>query len=734
MTRRVHALAFVLPLALATAPAARAEGGMWLPRQMPLLADELRAAGLQVDPAKLSDLLSHPMNAIVSLGGCSASFVSPDGLAVTNHHCVVSHLQYNSTPERNLLTDGFLAATQGEEILASPGARVFVTTAVRDVTGEVLAGLDGVGDRQRHDLVERREKELIAACEEPGGVRCKVVSYFAGLEYELQTQMEIRDVRLVYAPAAGVGNFGGEVDNWMWPRHTGDFGFLRAYVGPDGKGADPSPGNVPYRPRHYLRLAEEDLDPGDLVLVVGYPGRTFRHQTAAETRADQELRMPAGIRHRESLLAILEQAGAGDRAVAIKNASRIRGLANYLKKYRGTLEGFQRGGLLAAREVEERRVRAALAGDAAASASFEAALAELDRHLQRDLATRERDELLEWLLVSSPLLSEATRLHRLALERGEPDAEREPGFQERDLPLFEGRLRRAQAVLEPASDRAGLRHFLLLAAALPAGQRIAPLDAQLRATGAATPEAQVDALLDRLYAGTRLGDLETRLVMFREPLDALLARHDPMIQLAAALWPLHEAVEAREKETWGAHSRLRPEYMRGLLRLHGGKLAPDANGTLRISIGQVEGYVPRDGMRYTPQTTIAGVVEKHTGEQPFVAPARLLAAARGGEHGPYADPNLGTLPVDFLSTAVVTNGSSGSATLDAHGRLCGLAFDGNYEAMGTDYVVMPELTRTIHVDFRYMLWVMDRVDGAGRLLVEMGVEPAFAEEVAAGAP
>jgi hypothetical protein len=734
MTRRVHALALALPLALFTAAAVEAEGGMWLPRQMPLLADELRAAGLQVDPAKLSDLLSHPMNAIVSLGGCSASFVSPDGLLVTNHHCIVSHLQYNSTPERDLLTNGFLARAQGEEILASPGARVFVTTAIRDVTGDVLGGLDGLGDGERHDAIERREKELIAACEAPGGVRCKVAAYFAGLEYELQTQMEIRDVRLVYAPAAGVGNFGGEVDNWMWPRHTGDFGFLRAYVGPDGKAADPSPGNVPYRPQHYLRLAEEDLDPGDLVLVVGYPGRTFRHQTAAETRADEELHMPAGIRHRRALLAILEQAGEGNRAVAIKNASRIRGLANYLKKFQGTLEGFRRGGLLAAREADERRVREALGGDPAALARFDAALAELDRHLQRELASRERDEVLEWLAVASPLLTEAQRLHRLALERGRPDAEREPGFQERDLAVLEGRVRRAQALLEPGSDRAGLRHFLLLAAALPAGQRIAPLDSMLRATGAATPEAQVDALLARLYGGTRLGDLETRLAMFRDTLDTLLARGDTMIELAAALWPVQAEVEAREEEIWGAHSRLRPEYMRGLMRLHDGKLAPDANGTLRVSIGKVEGYVPRDGMRYTPQTTIAGVLEKHTGEPPFVAPARLMQAARERQHGPYADPNLGTLPVDFLSTAVVTNGSSGSATLDAQGRLCGLAFDGNYEAMGTDYVVMPELTRTIHVDLRYMLWVMDRVDGARRLLAEMGVEPSFADAVAAGAP
>ena len=216
-----------------------------MPQQIPEMAARLRALGFRGDPKAFADLSGQPMGAIVSLGGCTASFVSPDGLIVTNHHCVTGGLQFNSTPARNLLKDGYLAKTRGEELPNGPGSRVLVTTSVNEITSAITGNIDAKAtDRERYELIERRVKERIAACEK-SGQRCNVASFFAGLKYFEIAQMEIKDVRLVYAPAEGIGVFGGETDNWRWPRHTGDWSFLRAYVGKDGKPAVFSKDNVP---------------------------------------------------------------------------------------------------------------------------------------------------------------------------------------------------------------------------------------------------------------------------------------------------------------------------------------------------------------------------------------------------------------------------------------------------------------------------------------------------------
>ena len=227
-------------LVLMSGAAAWSDEGMWLPSQLPQLAAELEAAGLEAPPASFADLVGDPMGAIVSLGGCSASFVSPEGLVATNHHCAYGSIQFNSSPERNLLADGFVAATRSDELPAAPGARMYVTLAVTDVTAQILAAQPPNADgAARFAAVEEAEKRLIAGCEQTPGHRCKVAAFHGGAQYLLYDQLEIRDVRLAYAPPSSIGKFGGEIDNWMWPRHTGDFSFLRAYVGRDGRPAAP---------------------------------------------------------------------------------------------------------------------------------------------------------------------------------------------------------------------------------------------------------------------------------------------------------------------------------------------------------------------------------------------------------------------------------------------------------------------------------------------------------------
>ena len=540
------------------AAAAAVAQGMWMPQQVPELAGRLEGSGLELDPASLADLTGFPMGAIVSTGGCSASFVSPEGLIATNHHCVYGYLQYNSSAEQDLLTNGFLASSRAAEIQASPDAKIFVTTRIEDVTAQVLSRLDRMSDLVRAQTIDRRRKDLVASCEKPGGVRCRVDSFFAGTQYLRTTQMEIRDVRLVYAPAQSIGNHGGEIDNWMWPRHTGDFGFLRAYVGPDGRPAAYSADNVPYRPRHWLRVSSADLDEGDFVMLVGYPGTTYRYEIAEETRDRIDFSIPESIRYREALIEILEREGERGRAVAIANASRIRSLANYMKKYQGTLEAFERADFLSRRAEEESRIRALMSNDPELVQRHEEVMAELRSIFARERATRERDTVLAWLYSASPMLTQADTLYELSRERAKKDVERDAAYQERNWSVIRSRIARAQRTMEPGSDRAGLRYILQQAAALPENQRIEAVDAALAATGKATTEEQIEAFLDDLYERTKIADRSFREDLFDDPTAQIVARNDSMIDFAADLRKLVDANKAREKANEGAFARLRP--------------------------------------------------------------------------------------------------------------------------------------------------------------------------------
>ena len=597
----------VIALLALVATSAFAAEGMWMPQQVPQLADELKKMGLKIDPNRFADLTGDPMGAVISLGGCSASFVSPDGLVVTNHHCGFGALQFNSTPQRDLITNGFLAKTREEELPAGPGSRVFVTTNIEDVTTRVTSAVNAkMTDLDREKAIDRATKQLIEECEKPGGVRCRVASFFEGSQYLRTTQMEIRDVRLVYAPALGVGDFGGETDNWMWPRHTGDWSYLRAYVGKDGKPADYSKENVPYHPAHFLRVSSDGMHPGDLVIVAGYPGRTFRYRTAPEVQNMQQYTYPTTIKYATDLNNILREMSKGNKAVEIANAGRIKGNDNVLKNYTGTLTGFGKFGIVNQRQKREAELASYIAAHPDAK-KYAGVLDQMRALEEKDRLTQQRDTVVQWLFRSSPMLSQANTLYRLSIERPKADIDRNQGFQERDWPRISEAVTRAQKSLEPQSDRAGLRYFLLESQKLPAGQRIAPLDDLIAKNGG------VDKFLDWLYGNTRISDLALRKTMQSETSAQLLAHHDSMIDFAAALSPLLLENERRDKELAGAMSRLRPMYMEALRTSSGGRLYPDANGTLRVTFGKIVGYAPKDAVWYNPRTTVSGILQKNTG-------------------------------------------------------------------------------------------------------------------------
>lgn len=693
--------------------------GMWMPQQVPQIAPELKKMGLQLDPAKLADLTGDPLGAVISLGGCTASFVSPDGLIVTNHHCAFGSIQHNSTPQRDLIETGFVARTREEELPAAPGSKAWVTTKIEDVTTRMTEKLTSkMSDVDRAKAIDRREKELTAECEKPGGVRCRVASFFEGAQWLRFTQAEINELKLVYAPPRAIGEFGGEVDNFEWPRHTGDFSMYRAYVN-----------GQPYHPQHWLKVAKDGVNVGDFVMVAGYPGRTYRYKTADEVRNFRDFVYPTSIRYYTDLINILETASKGHKDVEIKNSSRIKGLANSLKNFTSVNEGFGKDRIVEARESREAQLRAAIAANPAL-AKYSTNLEEIAKINAVNAKTRERDTILAWLVSTrvSPMLNQAFTIVRLAGERPKADLERASGYQQRDWDRLALASQRAQTQLDTGSDRAALRYMLVEAAKLPAGQRIEAIDAALAATGAGGTEAQIDALLDKLYANTKVASLDERKLMLGETAAQLKARNDAMLTFASSLLPLVESNEARERGTTGAMARLRPGYMELLRAASGGNLYPDANSTLRLTFGTIEGYSSKDATIYTPQTTLAGVVQKEKGEEPFANPPSLLAAAKDPARvKPYVDPELKDVPVNFLSTCDTTGGNSGSPTLNAKGELVGLLFDGNYESIDADFLFNPAVTRSIHVDTQYMLWVLDAIDGATNIIRELGLEPRIAK-------
>ena len=697
-----------------------------MPQQIPALASKLEALGFTGDASAFADLTGHPMGAIVSLGGCSASFVSADGLIATNHHCVQGSLQYNSKPERNLMEQGFLARTRADELWNGPGSRVFVTVSVRDVTDDIVGKIDPkLSDRARFDAVEKRVKEQTAACEK-GGLRCTVSSFFEGKKWFELCQMEIQDVRLVYAPAAGIGNFGGEIDNWQWPRHTGDFSFYRAYVSPAGKAVVYSKENVPYKPKHWLRISPRGANPGDLVFVAGYPGRTARLSPYSEVKQTVEWSMPRTVKRNTDQIALLEKLSKEDPETAIRVSTRLRGLNNSLTKTKGVVEGMNRGGLLAVREAHEKSLLAWIDADPKRKAEYGDVLSALNTLVADRARTRERDALLSDVLGGmGSIMGSALTIYRLSIERPKTDMERDPEFQERNWSRLREAQDRLQRSLDVKADRVLMTYSLAEVAKLPASQRIDLLDHEM-GLSAGMSEADVgkaiDVFLGKLLAGTRLYQKDMRLACLDMSTAALLATHDTAIQLCAALYPLTEANRDKAKERTGATYRLGPRYAEALLAQSGGAVSPDANGTLRVAYGRVMGVPARDGLLCLPQTTLRGIVEKTTDVSPFNTPQTALAAIqalRAGKMTPYFDMTLNDVPVNFLSTVDTTGGNSGSATLNSKGELVGLLFDGTYDTVASDYLFDPVRTRSIHVDTRYMLWTMAEVDGATNLLNEI---------------
>jgi hypothetical protein len=692
-----------------------ADEGMWEPYELPKLESELRKSGFTKGVSELSNLFEHPMSAIVSLGGCSAAFISPEGLIATNYHCIESSfLQYNSSDKQNLFETGFLARSRDEEKKSAPGGRVYITIESKEITNEVLAGIDdNTESLKRSKLIEDNKKRIIKECENSEEIECRVRTFFSGESYKLEKLFRIKDVRLVYAPPAYVGEFGGEIDNWMYPRHTGDFALLRAYVGKDKSSKEYSKNNIPYKSNSYLKISAKGVNDGDFVMVLGYPGRTNRLLTYNEIEYDVNIGFNESIKFLNQGIKLIEENTDEKSGTKLKYRGRKSGFENYYKKISGQNEGAKNFELLKTEKAKWEEFLTFVEKNASDQEAkyLQELLALIDESLAEDLAQR--------YYGNSTLISMAQRIYRNAAENTKPDSERKPGYQNRDQERLSNSIKRMDFSFDSAVDKAIFLNRLESYKNFSKDLR-RPVFSKELFLDESFDKAQKK--VDQIYSSnftTSTSMLKIKDMSLKE----LNSLNDPLIAFVRAIYEESLKYEEKYEKRNARRQFLKSNFIKLLRKYNNSvnrEIYADANGTLRVTYGNVAGISLRDGSFYKPFTTLEGIAEKHTGVNPFNVGKNLLEKISKKEYGDYFFESVNSVPVNFISTLDITNGNSGSATINSNFELVGLAFDGMIETIIADYKYIPQ-ARTISVDSRYLLWTLDEMEKASNILDEITV-------------
>jgi hypothetical protein len=724
-----------LGASLLSSGTALANEGMWRPDQLPDFQSEFDSMNAEIRAEEWADIKSGPLGSLLDLSGCSAAFVSPDGLVATAFHCIWPHLQFASRDGENLIEDGFYAATQQEERWGGPSGRVRLTLSVKDVTDDVMAGTKKLDGKARATQVADNRKKLVKRCESEVGIHCSVVSFDHGTVYRLTKQREYKDIRVVYSPPRNVGYFGGDSDNWHWPRHSADFAFIRVYATPSNQPTGHQLGNVPYHPAVYLPVAKGP-SPGDFVLVAGYPARTFRWLTAAEIDYAQNEDYPRRVETNLEVLHILRQSADRYRDVGQKVQGRVLSLNNQTQYLEGNLDAFRKLHAVSQKWAFEKDLSQWIIADGERAERFGNTLDQIHALHAEQTATDGRNHVAREMRRHTLMYNVSLRLYKLSKEARKKDADRQSGYQNRDRPEFAEWLDTIDAEYDWRVDQQVLRYFLLRALSLPEGLRIPEMDAwfaSLPHTG--TVEQRIDKELERLYIhNIELTDADKRRSLMDTSPWFLESSGNPWFNLAARMHPFYERQRDNEEARSGDWREARAQYITALKefipaarprfargQILQGLYYSDANRTLRVTFGKVDGYFPRDGLIAAPRSRLEGILEKH-GPGDYDTHPPLLQAIRDRDYGNYADPTLDSVSVNFLSTVDTSLGNSGSPTINDKGEWVGILFDGNYESMSGDWLFEERLTRSIHTDSSYVLWYLDAVEGATSLLKELGFE------------
>jgi hypothetical protein len=694
-----------------------AQEGMWLLSQINQL--DLNKKGLQIavadvyskDKASISD-------AIVQLGGGTASFVSKDGLLITNHHVAYTALQRASSVNSDYLVNGFLATNRNDEIKA-PGYRARLLTEMKDVTEEILDAAKGINDptEKNKKINEKIAKMTDAISKDKDDIEASVAQMYNGRQYMLFVHKVFKDIRIVYAPPSSIGNYGGETDNWMWPRHTGDFSFMRVYCAPDGSGKEYAAGNVPYHPKVWLKVAKDFLKDGDFNFIIGYPGQTTRYRSSTSVYWNEHYNYPFAIKNFREIIDLCDQLTKDNHEGQLKVASLKKGLANAMKNYQGKVDGMKKTHFYEKKlEFEKEFVKWANSQPGTRAKYADILVKEKNEYKVLE-ATKDRDNVFGILQgLSGTPLSLAQQIIYFAQEREKPEGDRDPGFSEKAVDqTIEGLDDAFSNYFEPV-DKALMVRTLKMAETLQGSQRITGLEYIL-----SNDAKSVEQFVDEAFKSSKITDINYVKTLFKKSTKELQALNDPFIDLAFSIDPMATEIQNTTRTFGDNVTELRKVYLDGLFEWKGMGMYPDANGTKRLTWGKVKGYRPADAVWYDPFTTLEGVVEKNTGEEPFDAPASLVDLYNKKDFGRWANPAMKDVPVAWLNQCDITGGNSGSPVLNAKGEICGVAFDGNYESMISDWQYDYALQRCISVDIHYVMFITEKVGKAGFLLEEIGV-------------
>jgi len=691
--------------------------GMWLPHLLKLLNEkEMKSMGMKISAEDIYSVNKGSLkDAIVHFGGfCTSEIISPDGLLLTNHHCGYGAIQSHSSVENNLIKNGFWAKNHTEEL---PNEGLFATFIdyIDDVTSKVLVGVtDQMSATERQSMVDKNLAEVRKTYKLESYQEVIIRPFFDGNQYFAFVTTIYKDVRLVGTPPEFIGKFGSDTDNWIWPRHTGDFSLFRIYAGKDNKPAEYSKDNVPYKPKHFLPISMDGVEEGDFTMVFGFPGRTNQYLPASAIKQVVNTLNPAKIEIRETSLKIMDKYMRADEGTKIKYAAKYATIANYWKKWIGESQGLKQTNAIQKKLDNEAAFQKRLPVDS----PHKNLLADLDK-LYKDIDeyALARDYYSEIAQRNVDLTSYMNTLKRL-VNAYEKNGEK--GYNDM-LPKVEDFSAGFYQDFDAKIDEEKLGALLTLYVD-KLDPKFVPMHLQRENLSMAKGDSYHQMAANQYILSSFTTELEAMKVLSLEPSKAVSAiKSDPIYALSS------EWADFYTREIATPYNNIRKEidlkleqYTKAQMEVFTEKrFYPDANSTLRVTYGQVNGYQPRDAVDYEAVTYLDGVIEKYVpGDYEFDVSPRMLDLYKAKDYGRYADKN-GKLPVCFIGSNHTTGGNSGSPAIDAHGNLIGLNFDRVWEGTMSDINYDASICRNIMVDARYILWVIDKYAGAGHLVKEM---------------
>lgn len=681
---------------------------------------DLKKAGLKIE---LNELYNPKgvsiIDALVSLQGCTGSFVSDEGLILTNHHCAFDYIRKASSVEKNYLEDGFWAKSKSEEIRAL-GLTCRITESYTDVSDIILEAAAKAKDvAERISAIRKKSREIIDSVkQEDPNIDAVVSEMFIGKTYILFKFKLLKDVRLVFAPPRSIGEFGGESDNWVWPRHTGDFSFLRAYVAPDGSSAEYSENNVPYKPKRFLKVNANGVDEGDFMFILGYPGRTFRHQPSHYTEFHEKYQLPYIQNVFKELINTYTQLGANDPAMSLKLSSRIKSLANTEKNYRGKILGLRRLSLVEKRKTEEIELQKFIDSDPSLKKDYGNLFKDIDE-AYLEIFNQGRLGLFYNQLSGNPLMNLASMLVQYKEEMTKPEESRTSNFKGENLKKFFDTVKELFDNMDLNVEKSALTTLL--------------------SDGMKYEELRKLEIINNLYNDCNSN--ETILKFISELIDAsVLKDHtgflkliemdksefdkidDPLIEFRENLKQQFSLFQNKIDASNGKLNILLSKLIDVKKVWQQKTFIPDANSTLRLTYGYIRGYTPADATYFKPITTLTGLIEKSYLGDDYKIPYKLKELYDKKDFGKYKNDKLNDVPVAILYNSDTTGGNSGSPIMNAYGELIGVNYDRSYEATINDYAWSPDYSRSIGVDIRFVLWVTEKIGGAVNIIDELGIK------------